>query len=121
MTPVSSITLTAASSPRSPSDSGPMYPAPGPFGPIPSDAMTPHALWRLLRALPRIPCVAKITLTLHQQSAKRRAGVKFSATVHNVQHLLPGTRGLALPDRNFRGKTAVSVQILAAIGATAVK
>src|SRR6266571_5115328 len=43
MTPLSSITLTAASSAISPADSGPVaYPAPGPLGPIPSDAMTPH-------------------------------------------------------------------------------
>src|SRR6266498_5421484 len=47
------------------------------------------ALWRLLWTLQRISCVAKITLTRRHQSAKRGARVKFSGTVHNLQHLLP--------------------------------
>src|SRR6266849_5229102 len=64
------------------------------------------ALWRLLRALQRIPCVAKITLTRHQQSAKRRACAKFSATVHNEQHLLRGTRGATLRTGDSRGAKA---------------
>src|SRR5581483_4939314 len=94
MTPVSSITLTAASSPRSASDSGPMYPAPGPLEPIPSDAMTPYDPSLHGASCGRFSesCVAKITLPRHEQSANRGADVKFSATVHNVQHLLPGTR-----------------------------
>src|SRR6266516_2867347 len=62
------------------------------------------ALWRLLRALQRISCVAKITLTRHQQSAKRRACAKFSATVHNEQHLLRGTRGAALRTGDLGGQ-----------------
>src|SRR5712691_1440304 len=62
------------------------------------------ALWRLLRALQRIPCVAKITLTRHQQSAKRGACAKFSATVHNEQHLLRGTRGAALRTGDLGGQ-----------------
>src|SRR5438876_325640 len=62
------------------------------------------ALWRLLRALQRIPCVANITLTLHEQSAKRGACAKFSGTVHNVQHLLPGTLGATHPARRFARK-----------------
>src|SRR6266550_4293449 len=66
------------------------------------------ALWRLLRALQRISCVAKITLTRHQQSAKRRACAKFSATVHNEQHLLRGTRGAALRTGYLGGKSSDS-------------
>src|SRR5260370_10791328 len=65
----------------------------------------PAALWRLLRALQRISCVAKITLTRHQQSAKRGACAKFSATVHNEQHLLRGTRGATLRTGGFKGQT----------------
>src|SRR5205807_10652757 len=43
MTPVSSMTLTATSSVMSPTMSGPAKPAPGPFGPNPSDVMAPYA------------------------------------------------------------------------------
>ena len=66
------MTLTATSSVMSPTTSGPAKPAPGPFGPNPSDVMAPYAaaLRRLLRALHRIIRASRLTLPARAQRTK---------------------------------------------------
>src|SRR5262249_37898847 len=88
MAPVSSMTLTATSSVMSPSMSGPAKPAPGVFGPNPSDVMAPYAaaLRRLLRALHRIIRASRLTLPAYRQRTKCIDATEFLYAVDIETH-----------------------------------